>query len=232
MSEALSQDERLEAIVKRMERTEPLEETPIPKELAQPKSFLKVLKANHYNWSSPHFRKIFAMRFSVKIPPLEQLNAIFYPRENYDVPVFIFFCLLTKRKVIVHLNLNCPFEDAAYRARWVDPLVSILNRYRPFESKDRYPEWMKKYRNDCTIYGLFARDRLDDLSNICFDYLDHYAEQVSQSGEIVEPDRLARICNFHDQWVSDIRTQDKAQGMIAKMIGAKTAQRIFYEVTT
>ena len=32
--------------------------------------------------------------------------------------------------------------------------------------------------------------------------------------------------------VDDIRTQDKAQGMMAKLIGKETAKRIFYEVTT
>jgi hypothetical protein len=34
------------------------------------------------------------------------------------------------------------------------------------------------------------------------------------------------------QFVSDIRTQDKAQGMMAKMIGAEKARRIFWEITT
>ena len=46
------------------------------------------------------------------------------------------------------------------------------------------------------------------------------------------PERLQQIAAFQDKWVDDIRTQDKAQGMIAKMIGSKTAKRIFYEVTT
>jgi hypothetical protein len=48
----------------------------------------------------------------------------------------------------------------------------------------------------------------------------------------IDPTRLSAIRKFQDGFVSDIRTQDKAQGMISKMIGAKTAKRIFYEVTT
>jgi hypothetical protein len=228
----MDQDQRLDAIIERIGRVEALQEIALPAELAQPKSFLKVLRATHRNWSSQRFRKIFGMRFSVKIPPLEQINSIFYPQANYDVPVFIFFCLVTKRKVIAHLNFNCPFDDEAYRQRWVDPTLEILNRYPSFESDDRYPEWMKKYRNEATIYGLFPRDRLDDLSNCCFDYLDYYAAQVAQSDPVSDPARLQHIGQFHDNWVDDIRTQDKAQGMIAKMIGKKTARRIFYEVTT
>jgi hypothetical protein len=49
---------------------------------------------------------------------------------------------------------------------------------------------------------------------------------------VTDPGKLEVISWFNDQWISDIRTQDKAQGMMAKMIGAKTARRIFYEVTT
>ena len=58
---------------------------------------------------------------------------------------------------------------------------------------------------------------------------------MEQLGELMpETDsaRIQAIENFHAQWVDDVRTQDKAQGMIAKMLGAKKARRIFYEVTT
>ena len=128
--------------------------------------------------------------------------------------------------------MNCPFDDPPYRAQWVDPLVEMLNGYPSFETQDRYPEWMKKYRNDCTIYGLFPNERLQDLSDCCLDYLDYYSDQVAQAVPVKDPGRLNQISTFQDQWVDDIRTQDKAQGMIAKMIGKKTARRIFYEVTT
>jgi hypothetical protein len=228
----MDQDQRLDAIIERIGRVEALREIPVPPELARPKSFLKVLSATHRNWESKRFRKIFGMRFSVRIPPLEQINSIFYPQENYDIPVFIFFCLITRRKVIAHLNLNCVFDDEQYRQRWVAPLVEILNGYQSFDSNDRYPEWMKKYRNEATIYGLFPRDRLEDLSNCCFEYLDYYADQVAQSEVVSAPEKLDQIRQFQGQWVEDIRTQDKAQGMIAKMIGKQTARRIFYEVTT
>jgi hypothetical protein len=228
----MNQDDRLQAIMERVARHEALTEVHVPPELASPSSFLKVLTANHYNWESTHFRKLFGMRFSVKIPPIEQLNCIFYPRQNYDVPVFIFFCMLTKRKVIAHLNLNCPFEDAEYRAEWEAPFTEILNNFEPFVSNDRYPEWMKKYRNSCTIYGLFSKERVKDLSDCAFRYLDLYMSKVSHAQPTEDPARLQVLKSFHDQWVDDLRTQDKAQGMIAKMIGAKTAKRIFYEVTT
>jgi len=229
---ATDQDQRLDAIIERLAVTETLAQLEIPPELAEPRSFLKVLRARHYNWESEKYRKVFGMRFSVRIPPIEQLNSIFYPRSNYGFPVFIFFCMLTKRKVIGHLNLCCPFDDADYRSEWVAPLQQILSSYSPFESNDRYPEWMKKYRNGATIYGLFPLERLQDLSDCCFRYLDFYLDKVRNETPETDPQRLETIAAFHDRWVDDLRTQDKAQGMMAKMIGAKTARRIFYEVTT
>jgi len=228
----MNQDQRLDAIVAAINSTESLRPINLPPELSRPKSLLKILDARHYNWDSDRFRKIFGMRFSVKIPPFEQLNSIFYPRLEYDLPIFIFFCLITKRKVIAHLNVNCPFYDAAYLEKWVDPLTDRLHKYASFECADRYPEWMKKYRNACTIYGMFPRERLEDLSSCCFEYLDCYMQAVGNSEPVTDSQRLERIWEFQAGFVEDIRTQDKAQGMIAKMIGAKTARRIFYEVTT
>jgi hypothetical protein len=210
----------------------PLEEVHLDPEIAQPKSFLKILTARHYNWKADRFRKLFGMRFTVKLPPLDQLNTIFYPERSYDTPIFLFFCLLTKRKLIAHLNVYCPFDDEAYRAQHVDPLVELLNRYPSFECDDRYPEWMKKYRQACTIYGMFPKERFEDLSNCAFDYLDHYLHIAAEAERVTDQARLERISAFHDQFIEDIRTQDKAQGMIAKMIGKDKARRIFYEITT
>ena len=83
-----------------------------------------------------------------------------------------------------------------------------------------------------TIYGLFPGDRLDEISECSFEYLDYYLSQLAAAEPVTDPARQQVIKQFHDGWVNDIRTQDKAQGMIAKMIGADTARRIFYEVTT
>jgi hypothetical protein len=225
-------DQLFESVINKVRGQFPLEAVTLAPELAEPKSFLKVLSAKHYNWHADKFRKLFGMRFAVKLPPLDQLNTIFYPEPVYDTPIFLFFCLVTKRKLIAHVNVYCPFSDDAYRAIHVDPLTDILTKYPSFECADRYPEWMQKYRQDCTIYGMFTRDRLDDLSNCAFDFLDHYLQVASEAAPIENASRLQTIARFHDQFVEDIRTQDKAQGMIAKMIGKEKARRIFYEITT
>lgn len=228
----MNQDERIQKIIELVAATERLQEIAVPPELAKPSSFLKLLKANHYNWESSHFRKLFGMRFSVKLPPIEQLNVIFYPRKTYDLPVFIFFCMVTKRKVIAHLNVNCPFLDDEYQSKWVTPLTRILRGFPSFELRYCYPQWMLKYRNESTIYGLFPIERLDDISDCCFAYLKCYLDAVRTATPVTDAGKLNAISQFHEQWIDDIRTQDKAQGMMAKMIGPNIAKRIFHEVTT
>lgn len=209
-----------------------LEPIPLDPELARPKSFLKVLDSEHFNWTSDGVRKVFAMRFHLKVPPLDQMNLIYYPEADCSAPIFIFFCLLTKRKVIGHINVNCPFDDEAYQSKWVQPLVKQLNQAAPFDCADRYPEWMKKYRNECTVYGMFERARYGDLLTCAEGYLNHYLEQLTALQRETDPDRIRQIQRFQAGFVEDIRTQDKAQSMMAKIIGKDKAKRIFNEVTT
>ena len=225
-------DALFDSVIGKVREYFPLEEISLDPELAEPKSFLKILTAKHYNWRAERFSKLFGMRFTVKLPPLDQLNTIFYPEPVYDTPIFLFFALLTKRKLIAHLNVYCPFDDEAYLAKHVEPKLEMLQQYPTFECADRYPEWMKKYRQPCSIYGLFAKERIDDLRSCALDYLDHYLQIAANAEPQEDAGRLEQIARFQAQFREDIRTQDKAQGMIAKMIGKEKARRIFYEITT
>jgi hypothetical protein len=210
----------------------PLAPVAIDPEIAEPKSFLKILRARHMNWTAPRFRKVFGMRFDVKLPPLAQMNFIMYPEPGYDTPVFLFFCLLTGRKAICHVNVNCMADDADYRERWVAPLAAARARHGSFDCDDRYPEWMQKWRTEAGIYGMFPKERFGDFMRCGLDYLGLYLDRALEAGPLTDPGRIATVRARQDAFVSDLRTQDKAQGMIARMIGAEKARRIFYEVTT
>jgi len=205
---------------------------PVAPELAAPKSFLRILKARHMNWQAERFRKIFGMRFTVKLPPLDQMNFIMYPEPGYDIPIFLFFCLLTGRKAICHVNVNCAGDDAAYRQKWLAPLLAAQEKHGSFECADRYPDWMQKWRTPAGIYGMFPRERFASFMACGLEYLDIYLDLARRAEPVQDPVRLAQIRTFHGQFIDDLRTQDKAQGMMAKMIGRETAKRIFYEVTT
>lgn len=223
---------RFQALIAQVDELMPLTAVAVDPALAEPKSFLRILKARHMNWRTERYRKVFGMRFSMKLPPLDQMNFIMYPEPGYDMPIFLFFCLLTGRKAICHVNINCMLDDAAYQEKWVAPLVEAQKKYDSFECADRYPDWMQKWRTPAGIYGMFPRERFDDFMRCGTDYLDIYLKLARNAEPIKDPERLALVRKAQAQFIEDIRTQDKAQGMMAKMIGKETAKRIFYEVTT
>jgi hypothetical protein len=160
------------------------------------------------------------------------MNFIMYPEVRYDIPIFLFFCLLTGRKMVCHVNVNCPAADEQYLRKWVAPLTAAQAKYGSFACADRYPEWMLKWRTPAGIYGMFPRERFDDFMRCGLDYLQIYLDLASQSAPVSDPARGEESRRFQAQFVEDLRTQDKAQGMMAKMIGADKARRIFYEITT
>jgi hypothetical protein len=225
-------ESRFQALIGTINERVGLSAVVVEPELAEPGSFLKILKARHYNWVAPGFRKVFGMRFDVRLPPLEQMNLIIYPDASRDTPIFLMFCLLTRNKVIVHVNVNCAFDDAGYRQKWVAPLEAIQARYPSFDCDDRYPEWMLKWRTPAGVYGMFPKPRLDDFMACAAEYLEAYLGLAAANEPMTDPARRAQVEASHAQFVSDIRTQDKAQSMMARMIGKDTARRIFWEVTT
>lgn len=216
----------------RVEARFPLEPVAIDPGLAEPKSFLRILRARHWNWRAAGFRKVFGMRFSVKVPSLDQFNLILYPEPRFETPIFLMFGLVTGRRLVCHVNVNCTARDPAYLAKWVGPLAPLQARFGGFDCDDRYPEWMLRWRTPAGIYGMFPRERFGDFIGCGAACLDRYLELAAAEAPVTDPARLAEIGAAHAQFVSDIRTQDKAQGMIAKMIGAEKARRIFWEVTT
>ncbi len=78
----MEQDTLYNSIIDTIKHNAELTEVTIAPELERPNSFLKLLDALHYNWTGADFRKVFGMRFKVKLPPIDQLNIIAYPQRT------------------------------------------------------------------------------------------------------------------------------------------------------
>ena len=76
MNAKQDQDTLFNCVINNIQSASKLNKQHIEPELERPKSFLKILDAEHFNWSNDDFRKVFGMRFKVKIPPIDQLNII------------------------------------------------------------------------------------------------------------------------------------------------------------
>lgn len=228
----MDQLKRMQTIIHRLDQYGTTTALELDPEISSTTGFLKLMKVKCDNWQSPLFEKIGALRFAVNIPSLDALNLIIYPRHNSDAPIFLVFFLLMRKKVICHFNLNTCFKNEDYLDKWIRPLDTLQSNYPSFESNNKYPEWMDYYRHSNTVYGMYPENRLQDLDSCMFDYLEHYLQQISNSPEITDPDRLIAIEKMHERFKLDIRTRDKAQGMTAKFIGKQKSRRIFYEVVT
>lgn len=228
----MDQATRMQTIVDKTNGYTGLVETPIDPELSDNSAFAGLAKVKMHNWSSDHFEKVSAMHMKVKLPPMENVTMIFYPPTHLDAPIFLLFFLMIPRRVICHLNLCAPFRDEAYMAHWVAPLAEIKKQYAPFEVQKKFAPWMEALRHDATVFGTNPRDRLDDLHDCAMAYLDDYFAKLVKCEPVTDPERLAQIALFHDQFRDDIRTKDIAQSITAKFIGKEKSKRIFYEVST
>lgn len=228
----MDQQQRLERVIETVRKKIAVEEQPLDPAISSNDAFLKWANVSCYNWQAPQLPKIGALRFRTKVPKMDALNMIMYPPADTDAPNFLIFFLITGRKIICHLNIYTLVEDEAYLQKWAKPLEEIQARYPSFAVKDRYPEWMKKYRRPCTVFGLYDQDRLEDLNACAFDYLQHYIETLAATEPCHDSQRMEQVKAMREQFISDIRTQDKAQGMTSKFIGKEKARRIFYEVVT
>jgi hypothetical protein len=225
-------DQQLEALMDRLRQDVDLEPMTLDPALTAQDAYQRPMQLNCFNWRAERFAKISVMQTSVEVPPMNQLNSIFYPQPVYDFPIFLFLHVLTKSNVIAIININCPFADKSYTARYVDPLVPIRKKYPPLEGKDRYPEWFEKYRNDATVFGVYSKDQADQLAACGLDYLQAYLKLAAEAPKVDAPDRLERIARFHEQFKNDIRNKDRGRLVLAKLTSEETARKIFYEVAT
>ncbi len=201
-------------------------------EITEANAFFKFLRIRCSNWTSERLAKVSGLRFGVSLPHMDALNVILYPAECFDAPIFLAFAVLTKKRFICHLNVCTRFDEATYRATWIDPLVTEKARYAPFDSSTVYPDWMLPYRNQTSIHGTFETDRLADFTQCTFDYLDRYVAALAQATPVVDIIRQGQVRELHEGFKRDIRTRDRAQGMTARFIGKERARRIFCEVAT
>ena len=225
-------DQQLEALMGRLRQQVDLEPIAIDPALTAPGAYQRAMQLNCFNWRAERFGKITVMQTSVEVPPMNQLNSIFYPQPDYDFPIFLFLHVLTKSHVIAIINVNCPFSGESYMARYVDPFVPIQKKYPLLEGKDRYPDWFDKYRNPATVFGVYSKGQADQLTECGLEYLQVYLALAAAAPKVDAPDRLDRIARFHEQFKNDIRNKDRGRLVLAKLTNKEMARRIFYEVAT
>lgn len=224
--------ERFEALMQGVESHIKLESVPLDPTLSAPETNERGVRIHCYNWRADPFEKISMMDTSVVVPPMHQLNAIFYPLPNYDAPIFLFLTVITKSNIISIFNVCCPFHDRDYLAKYVDPLVQILDSYQPFTGKHRAPDWFEKYRTAATVFGVYSKEEISPITDCGLTMLDRYLESTATSSTVDDKAKLEQITAFQDQFRADIQTKDLGRKVLEKLTDEETAHRIFHEVAT
>jgi len=224
--------ERFEALIQGVESRIKLESVPLDPALSAPATNERGVRIHCYNWRADLFEKISMMDTSVVVPPMQQLNAIFYPRPNCDAPIFLFLTVITKSNIIAIFNVCCPFKDSDYVEKYVDPLLPILDSYRPFTGKHRNPDWFEKYRTPATVFGVYSKKEIAPITDCGLALLDRYLESTATSSTVDDKVRLKQIKTFQDQFRADIQTKDLGRKVLEKLTDEETAHRIFHEVAT
>lgn len=207
----------------------PLSSCELPPELAETKYILNVLNLRCFNWTSDKLRKVYAMRMTVKVPPMEIIGMAFYPHIDYELPIFAFDLTCTSKKVIAYINPVAVLNEEAYQKKYIEPFKPVREKYTGFPLH-KVPEWMQVYHNSCSIYTMPERSCLEELTRCVIEYIGIYAELLAGAKSLDDAGYRARVEAFHATYVRDLTTKDRSQQMLAKIIGKQKAARIFNEV--
>ncbi len=206
-----------------------LEPVAIPPELAKTTFPLKALDLRMYNWKADSIRKMYCMRFKVRIPSLNVLGMAIYPQTDLDVPIFQFDLSLTKKIVVSYVNFIALFHNEAYMHKYIEPLQPVYEKYKHLPP-EHMREWMLARKNPYTIYSKPDPGRLDELKKCVMDYLEVYLDILSSAQRTDDSEYQHQIEQAHAAFREDLVGKDRSQKMLGKIIGKKKASRIFNEL--
>jgi 15,16-dihydrobiliverdin:ferredoxin oxidoreductase len=158
-------------------------------------------------------------------------NSVIYPSHHYDLPLLgLDFLSFGKVKNLIVLDFQPLFQDAAYQAKYIQPLQFLHDRY-PDLAQDLE---MKFYDANqyFSKYLLFAKTDPATVATRVLaafkDYLNLYWEMVDQATPLTNPAEIQRIVKAqkaYDQYSAD---RDPASGLFSSYFGHEWSERFLY----
>jgi 15,16-dihydrobiliverdin:ferredoxin oxidoreductase len=159
-------------------------------------------------------------------------NSVIYPSHHYDLPLLgIDFLSFGKVKNLIVLDFQPLFQDAAYQAKYIQPLQRLHEKY-PDLAQDLE---MKFYDANqyFSKYLLFAKTDPETVATRVFeafkDYLNLYWSMLDQAVPLTDPSDIQRIVKAqkdYDQYSAD---RDPASGLFSSYFGHEWSERFLYE---
>lgn len=210
-----------------------LESQPIPPGLERQISDRGKHPATIESWcySCPEFRKI-RYTYIDGGAASQVFNSVIYPSHRYDIPLLgIDLLSFGKKKIIVVLDFQPLFRDAAYQEKYIEPMREIRDRYSDLAQNLE----MKFYDANqyFSKYLLFAKTDEETVKNRLMlaykDYLSLYWQMLEQAKPLTEREDIQRIVKAqkdYDQYSAD---RDPASGLFSSYFGHEWAERFLYE---
>lgn len=158
-------------------------------------------------------------------------NSVIYPQPHYDLPLLgIDFLSFGKVKNLIVLDFQPLFQDAAYQAKYIQPLQSLHDRYPDLAQNLE----MKFYDANqyFSKYLLFAKTDPETVATRVLaafkDYLNLYWEMLDQATPLSDPADIQRVVKAqkdYDQYSAD---RDPASGLFSSYFGHEWSERFLH----
>jgi 15,16-dihydrobiliverdin:ferredoxin oxidoreductase len=159
-------------------------------------------------------------------------NSVIYPSHCYDIPLLgIDFLAFGQKKILVVLDFQPLFQDAAYLEKYIEPMRVIRNKYNELAQNLE----MKFY--DANQYFskniLFAKTDAETVVTRLFpayqEYIRLYWEMLDKAIPSTDPEDIQRIIKAqkdYDQYSAD---RDPASGLFSSYFGHEWSEKFLYE---
>ena len=162
---------------------------------------------------------------------LQVLNFVIFPHLNYDLPFFGADLVTLPGGHLIALDMQPLFHDAAYRAKYTQPLLPVFERHRhhlPWGGD--FPEEAQPFFSPAFLWT--RPTAIEVVETHVFqafqEYLRQYVEFVRQAEPLTEPDALAAIEQSHLRYLRYRAEKDPARGMFRRFYGEEWTEEYIH----
>lgn len=159
-------------------------------------------------------------------------NSVIYPDYNYDLPLLgIDFLAFGSKKILIVLDFQPLFRDAAYLDKYIAPMSSIRDKY-----KDLAQDLEMKFYDANQYFSknlLFAKTDSESVLNRLLpafqEYVQLYCETLAAATPMPDPADRARIITAQKDYDTYSADRDPASGLFGSYFGHEWSERFLYE---
>lgn len=159
-------------------------------------------------------------------------NSVIYPDCQYDIPLLgIDFLAFGTKKILVVLDFQPLFRDAAYIEKYIDPMGAIRDKY-----KDLAQDLEMKFYDANQYFSknlLFAKTDSESVLNRLLpafqEYVRLYCEMLAEAKPLTTNADRNRIITAQKDYDTYSADRDPASGLFGSYFGHEWSERFLYE---